>query len=129
MDLGFALLKATIRKPMPAQTVIGQKTNSRYIRFGIGMMTVQFRYGSFRGILKNGILISQVKRNIRIAGSMYCNLNVSASKEKRKLKWVTVFCCQFARLKPSSHHTALTLPRSQLQPKTAPLYMELEKEM
>jgi hypothetical protein len=108
LDLGFALLKATIRKPMPAQTVIGQKINNRYIRFGIGMMTVQFRYGSFMGILKNGILISQVKRNIRIAGSMYCNLNVSASKEKRKLKWFTVFffCCQFARLKPSSHRTA-----------------------
>jgi hypothetical protein len=85
LDLDFALLKATIRKPMPAQTVIGQKTNSRYIRFGIGMMTVQFRYGSFRGILKNGILISQVKRNIRIAGSMYCNLNVSASKEKERI--------------------------------------------
>ena len=52
MDLGFALLKATIRKPMPAQTVIGQKINSRYIRFGIGMMTIQFRYGIVTGNLE-----------------------------------------------------------------------------
>ena len=52
LDLDFALLKATIRKPTPAQTVIGQKINSRYIRFGIGMMTVQFRYGSFTGNLE-----------------------------------------------------------------------------
>ena len=82
LDLGFALLKATIRKPMPAQTVIGQKINSRYIRFGIGMMTIQFRYGIVTGILKNGILISQVKKNIRIAGRMYLSLKFRASKEK-----------------------------------------------
>ena len=37
------------------------------------------------GILKNGILISQVKRNIRIAGRMYLNLKVSASKEKARV--------------------------------------------
>jgi len=73
LDLGFVLLKATIRKPRPAQTVIGQKINSRYIRFGIGTMTVQFKYGSFTGILKKGMLISQVKKNIRIAGNMYCS--------------------------------------------------------
>ena len=82
LDLDFALLKATIRKPMPAQTVIGQKINSRYIRFGIGMMTIQFRYGIVTGILKNGILISQVKKNIRIAGRMYLSLKFRASKEK-----------------------------------------------
>ena len=52
LDLGFALLKATIRKPMPAQTVIGQKINSRYIRFGIGTMTVQFRYWKLHGNLE-----------------------------------------------------------------------------
>jgi hypothetical protein len=73
LDLDFALLKATIRKPTPAQTVIGQKINNRYIRFGIGTMTVQFRYGSFMGILKTGMLINQVNRNIRIAGRMYLN--------------------------------------------------------
>ena len=82
LDLGFALLKATIRKPTPAQTVIGQKINSRYIRFGMGMMTIQFRYGIVTGILKNGILISQVKKNIRIAGRMYLSLKFRASKEK-----------------------------------------------
>ncbi len=82
LDLGFALLKATIRKPMPAQTVIGQKINSRYIMFGIGIITVQFKTGSFMGILKNGILISQVKKNIRIAGRMYLSLKFRASKEK-----------------------------------------------
>jgi len=82
LDLGFALLKATIRKPMPAQTVNGQKINNRYIRFGIGTMTVQFKYGSLMGILKNGILISQVKKNIRIAGRMYLSLKFRASKEK-----------------------------------------------
>jgi hypothetical protein len=36
-------------------------------------MTVQFKYGSFTGILKKGMLISQVKKNIRIAGNMYCS--------------------------------------------------------
>ena len=82
LDLDFALLKATIRKPTPAQTVIGQKINSRYIRFGIGIITVQFKTGSLMGILKNGILISQVKKNIRIAGRMYLSLKFRASKEK-----------------------------------------------
>jgi hypothetical protein len=68
---------------MPAQTVIGQKINSRYIRFGIGTMTVQFKYGSFTGILKKGMLISQVKKNIRIAGNMYCSRIITL---KRKIK-------------------------------------------
>ena len=83
LDLGFALLKATIRKPMPAQTVIGQKINSRYIRFGIGTITAQFKYGIVTGILKTGILISQVKKNIRIAGKMYLSLKFWPQKKKR----------------------------------------------
>jgi hypothetical protein len=78
----FGLLKATIRKPMPVKNVIGQKMNNRYSRFGIGIVTTQFKYEIVTGILKTGMLISQVKTNIRIAGSTYRSLKVLASKEK-----------------------------------------------
>jgi hypothetical protein len=114
--LGLALLKATMRKPTPAKRVIGQKINSRYIRFGIGTMTAQFRYGIVTGILKMGTLISQVKKNIRIAGSTYRSLKVLASKEKgedarhrpRGDELTVSFCYrQFGRLQPTGYHITL----------------------